>query len=267
MKETPKFRIAVTSDSHIGQQVASGGREKIDVFEQIMREMIAQQPNLIIFCGDATDHGLLNEAQQVARVFFLSHQEGIPIVAVLGNNDHSRPNGENTAELKRIFQDAGVSVLDGQALLFDNVGVTGVEGYAEVCDSTERELNFRDRHAESGSTILRDDIVRLRSGLQALRGKSNIVVLHYPPATTAQELSTIEGEPEVLQQRLVLGSNSIGREIIDHNKISLHKIVRVYHGHLDNGSSGGLLGDIPVRNGSILAREKRQSPLFVVEEI
>src|SRR5436305_1980482 len=83
----------------------------------------AQAADVLLLCGDLTDHGLPEEAQVLARELSVVH---VPMIAVLGNHDfESGKQDETSAVLKA----AGVTMLDGDACEIKGVGFAGVKGF------------------------------------------------------------------------------------------------------------------------------------------
>ena len=65
----------------------------------------------IVLCGDLTDLGLAEEARVLVKEMVPA--KSTPMVAVLGNHDYE--SGE-VDQVKGIFAEAGVTVLDGEAV-------------------------------------------------------------------------------------------------------------------------------------------------------
>jgi len=72
-----KLRIAATADIHYGKH--SRG-----VLHDALAE-ISQSADVLLFCGDLTDYGLAEEAEQL--VADIRSAVRIPMLAVLGNHD------------------------------------------------------------------------------------------------------------------------------------------------------------------------------------
>ena len=71
------IRLAAISDLHYGK--ASQGSL------QPLFANISDSADILVICGDLTDYGRLEEAQQLAQELKTSVR--VPIVAVLGNHD------------------------------------------------------------------------------------------------------------------------------------------------------------------------------------
>src|SRR5436305_3908227 len=110
-----KVRIAATADIHYGKH--SRGQLQ-DTFAEISRSA-----DVLLLCGDLTDFGLAEEADQL--VSDLRSAVHIPMIGVLGNHDFE--SGEQELVLK-VLDQAGVNMLDGDAIDVDGVGFAGVCG-------------------------------------------------------------------------------------------------------------------------------------------
>src|SRR3954470_14864034 len=84
----------------------------------------AQACDVLLLGGDLTDYGLPEEAHVLARE--LSGVK-VPLVAVLGNHDFESGKQD---EVFRILQNAGVTMLDGDACEVLGVGFAGTKGFA-----------------------------------------------------------------------------------------------------------------------------------------
>jgi uncharacterized protein len=91
------IRIAALADLHVGHADQSN---YADLFE-----MIAQDADMLLFCGNLTDHGLPEEAKVVQ---YLLRSCSILVLAVLGNHDYE----SNQAEaMKQLLLEAHVRLL------------------------------------------------------------------------------------------------------------------------------------------------------------
>src|SRR3954471_5788808 len=111
-----KIRIAAIADVHYGKH--SRGQLH-DVFSEISRAA-----DVLLLCGDLTDFGLAEEAEQL--VSDLRAAVRIPIVGVLGNHDFE--SGEHELVLK-VLDQGGVNMLNGDAMEVEGVGFAGVCGF------------------------------------------------------------------------------------------------------------------------------------------
>ena len=116
MTEKQVVRLAAVGDLHIKK--TSQGQL------QPLLAPVNEQADVLLLCGDLTDYGLPEEAQILAKE--LTSVVRIPIVAVLGNHDFE--SGQQV-EVCRILTEAGVKVLDGEAIEIAGVGFAGVKGF------------------------------------------------------------------------------------------------------------------------------------------
>jgi len=135
---------------------------------------IADSADVVLLCGDLIDYGLPEEAIILAKEIAAIK---IPALAVLGNHEFESGKQE---DVKRIFSDAGVMILDGDAHEVHGVGFAGVKGFAGGFG--ERALG------PWGEDIIKrfvheavDEALKLESALARLRSHQRIVLLHYSP--------------------------------------------------------------------------------------
>src|SRR5436190_9225566 len=110
------LRIAATADIHYGKH-SRGALH--DAFAEVSR--IA---DILLFCGDLTDYGLPEEAEELVADIRASLK--IPMLAVLGNHDFESGQSELVC---KVLDGAGVNVLDGQAIEIGGIGFAGVPGF------------------------------------------------------------------------------------------------------------------------------------------
>src|SRR5688500_16125537 len=96
-------RFAAVGDIHCKRDSAGQFRS---LFAQA-----AEAADALLLCGDLTDYGLPEEARVLVDELALA--SSVPIVAVLGNHDHESGHAD---EVRKILGDAGVHVLDGEAV-------------------------------------------------------------------------------------------------------------------------------------------------------
>ena len=95
--------------------------------EPSVREVLTRagrECDVLLLCGDLTDHGLVEEAQGLARE--IHSAVSVPVIAVLGNHDFE---GGKQDEIQRVLCDSGIRVLDGEATEVKGVGFAGVKGF------------------------------------------------------------------------------------------------------------------------------------------
>src|SRR5215471_2527965 len=110
------LRIAATADLHY----AKHSRGKIhDAFAEA-----SQSADVLLLCGDLTEYGLPEEAEELAAD--IRSAVRIPVVAVLGNHDYESGQPEMVA---KILDDTGVTMLNGEAVEIAGVGFAGICGF------------------------------------------------------------------------------------------------------------------------------------------
>jgi len=111
------LRIAATADLHYGKH--SRG-----VLHEAFAE-ISRSADVLLLCGDLTEYGLPDEAE--ALVADIRAAVRIPLVAVLGNHDFESGHPKL---LRRVLDDAGMNVLNAEAIEIAGVGFAGISGAA-----------------------------------------------------------------------------------------------------------------------------------------
>lgn len=236
--ENGSVRIAALADLHFGR-----------VAEPLLRQTLIQasrESDVMLLCGDLTDHGLPEEAHGLTRE--LRQVVGVPIVAVLGNHDFE--SGRAT-EVREILVAGGVNMLDGEACEIEGVGFAGIKGFAggfgkRALGSWGEEIIKQFVHEAVGEAL------KLEAALARLRHGPRIAVLHYSPI---QE--TVEGEPREIFP--FLGSSRL------EEPLARYPVDMVFHGHAHRGQpQGKTAGGVPVYNVSfsLLQRVFPERPPF-----
>ncbi len=185
--------------------------------------------DVLLLCGDLTDHGTVEEAQLFVRELGAVK---VPMVGVLGNHDFESNKQD---EVRHILSRAGVQVLDGDAIEVAGIGFAGVKGFAGGFD--QRML------APWGEPSIKAfvheavaEALKLDSALAKLRTPQRIAVLHYAPIR-----ATVENEPlEILP---FLGSSRL------EEPLNRYPLTAVFHGHAHHGTfEGRTRGQVPVYN-------------------
>jgi Icc-related predicted phosphoesterase len=222
MAKGGKLRIAATADIHYGKH--SKGKMQ-ELFTQVSREA-----DVLVLAGDLTDYGLREEAELLAADI-RAHLR-IPVIGVLGNHDFESGHAE---DVRKVLDDAGVTMLDGEATEIEGVGFAGVCGFGGGFG--RRMLNAW------GEPLIKafvqeaiDHALRLEQALGSLQTERRIVVLHYAPVR-----ATVEGEPAEIFP--FLGSTRL------EEPINRFRANAVFHGHAHNGTPDGTTAtQIPVYN-------------------
>ncbi len=208
---------------------------------------ISRSADVLLLCGDLTDYGLPEEAEEL--VADIRAAVRIPMLAVLGNHDFE--SGQSDLVCK-VLDDAGVNVLNGEAIEIAGVGFAGIAGFGGGFG--RRMLNAW------GEPLIKAFVqesiahaVRLEQALTKLQTERRIAVLHYSPIR-----ATLEGEdPEIFA---FLGSSRL------EEPINRFRVSAVFHGHAHNGILDGKTSTgIPVHNVSAPALRKTGKPYRIVE--
>ncbi|MFL6264254.1 MAG: metallophosphoesterase [Thermoanaerobaculia bacterium] len=218
-----------------------------------IRELLARagrECDVLLLCGDLTDHGLAEEARVLARD--LHSAVSVPVIAVLGNHDFE---GDQQVEITQVLCDAGVRMLDGEATEVAGVGFAGVKGF---CGGFGRRAlgPWGERIIKDFVREAVDEALKLESALARLRHKPRIAVLHYSPIQ-----GTVEGEP--VEIYTFLGSSRL------EEPLSRYPVQAVFHGHAHRGKAEGktALG-VPVYNVSLpLLRASHPERPFRIFEV
>jgi len=217
---------------------------------QPMLGRIGEVAEILLLAGDLTDYGLPEEARTLVREVMPVR---VPIVAVLGNHDYESGRQE---EISQILVDGGITVLDGDSIELNGVGIAGVKGFCGGFG--KRALG------PWGESVIKqfvhaalDEALKLEAALARLRTPNLIALLHYTPVP-----DTAEGEP--LEIFPFIGSSRL-EEPINRFPVSL-----VVHGHAHRGQlEGSTQSGVPVYNVSmpLLARMFPDRPAFRVFEV
>lgn len=242
MVEKQTVRLAAVGDLHT-KKTSQG----------VLAPLLApvnEQADVLLLCGDLTDYGLPEEAQILAKE--LSAVQ-VPIIAVLGNHDFE--SGQQ-GEVCRILADAGVKILDGEALEIEGIGFAGAKGFlggfGRGTLGAWGEIGVK-RFVQEAI----DEALKLEAALARLRTEQRVALLHYAPIQ-----ATVEGEP--LEIFPFLGTSRL------EEPLNRHPVNLVVHGHAHHGSlKGQTSAGIPVFNVALplLLRTFPDRPGFRVLEL
>jgi Icc-related predicted phosphoesterase len=220
-----EVRIAAVGDLHYG-------RLSPTVIHDLLAG-VSDRADVLALCGDLTDYGRADEAEALGRD--LRQYVRIPMVGVLGNHDLESNQAEQVTSHLR---DAGVVLLDGDAVELHGVGFAGVKGF---CGGFGR-------HALGswGEPVIKhfvqeavSEALKLEAALARLRTSARIVLLHYAPIA-----GTVDGEPAEIFP--FLGSSRL------EEPIGRYPVTAVFHGHAHRGQfEGRTAGGVPVYNVSL----------------
>lgn len=234
------MKVAAIGDLHVIEDSAAPYRQ---LFEEI-----AEAADVLLLCGDLTNFGKTAEAEILAED--ISHCP-IPILGVLGNHDYECGQPE---EVARILHDAGMTILDEQAVEIDGVGFAGVKGFIGGFGRGEL-APFGEPEIKAFVDIANNEARKLENALRSLRTEKMVAVLHYSPIA-----ETLEGEPIEIYQ--YLGSQRLA-DALDR----FENIAFAVHGHAHHGSYEGrtLRGTRVYNCAQFVLREKFGKPYTVLE--
>lgn len=216
--------MAAVGDLHVGTTRGE--------YESMFRQ-ISESADVLVLCGDLTNHGLSTEAQVLAKD--LASAAKLPTVAVLGNHDYEAGQAD---DIRKALTDAGVQVLDGDAREISGVGFAGVKGF---CGGFGRGTlsAFGEPGVKKFVQEAVDETMKLETALQQLRTPHRLAVLHYSPVR-----DTVEGEPPEIFP--FLGCSRL------EEPINRYQVTAAVHGHAHRGAPEGRTGSgIPVYNVAI----------------
>jgi Icc-related predicted phosphoesterase len=240
---THVLRVAALGDPHYSKN-SQGAL-------QPMLAQVSAAADVLVMCGDLTDYGLPDEARGLARE--LTNTVKVPVVAVLGNHDYESGKQD---EIRQILTDAGVTVLDGDAVEIKGIGFAGVKGFAggfgpRALGPWGEQIIKQFVHAAV------DEALKLEAALARLRTPRTVAVLHYSPVQ-----ATVEGEP--LEIYAFLGCSRLEEPLLR------YPVTAVFHGHAHRGQpEGRTRTGVPVYNVSmpLLARLYPERAPFRLLEI
>jgi Icc-related predicted phosphoesterase len=228
--ETRVMRIAAVGDFHCGGH--GDGTDLTDLFTDASRNA-----DVLLLLGDMTTHG---EPSQVRE--FTGYLTGveIPMLAVLGNHDHETDRSD---EVCGLLQEAGVRVLDGDAVEIDGVGFAGTKGFGGGF-GRHALTTFGERETKAFVEAGVAEELKLERALSGLRTDTRVVLLHYSPID-----GTLGDEPPQIWP--FLGSSRLL------SPIENYQATVVFHGHAHIGAPEARTpAGIPVYNVALPVLEK-----------
>ncbi len=237
-----RVRVGAVGDTHYN--VGSGG--SLQSYFQNVR----QHADVLLLCGDLTDHGLPEEAKALAADLAAVR---LPMVAVLGNHDYEAGKAD---EVTTILRGAGVEVLDGDAVMIGDIGFAGVKGFGGGFDRHMLQP-WGEPGVKDFARAAVDEALKLESALAKIRTHHRIVLMHYGPVR-----GTSDGEPPEIFP--FLGSSRL------EEPCNRYAATFVVHGHVHRGThEAKTSAGIPVYNVALplLRRLQPEGPALKVFEI
>ncbi|HET6408312.1 MAG TPA: metallophosphoesterase [Chthoniobacteraceae bacterium] len=241
--DSKTLRIAATGDLHYNR--TSKGRL------QALFAEASKSADVLLLCGDLTDYGHAEEAHVLAED--IQAHATVPVMAVLGNHDFETGHVE---EISRIFESAGVIMLEGECKEIGGVGFAGVcgfgGGFGRFMLNAWGEPLIKD-FAQEGV----NQAMKLERALARLQTPKRVVITHYAPVR-----DTVVGEdPEVFA---FLGSSRL------EGPLNRFNVAAAFHGHAHNGAAEGQSSNgVPIYNVSlpVLKRAQPEQPWFRLFEV
>jgi Icc-related predicted phosphoesterase len=109
------LRVAAIGDLHVQESDTAPYRE---LFTEV-----SAVADVLVLCGDLTNFGKTGEAEILAEDIRACT---VPVLGVLGNHDYECGQPDKVCE---ILHQAGMTVLDEQAVEIGGVGLAGVKGF------------------------------------------------------------------------------------------------------------------------------------------
>jgi Icc-related predicted phosphoesterase len=217
-----RVRIAAVSDLHCT-------RTSQGTFQPLFAQ-VNGRADVLVLCGDLTDHGLPEEAHVLARE--LAGSVKIPTLAVMGNHDYH--SGQHT-EVERILEGVGLQILDGDNCEVHGIGFAGVKGFGGGFGRHSLEA-WGEEAIKKFVYEAVEEALKLEKALARLSTSQRVAVLHYAPIQ-----ATVEGEPPPIFP--FLGSSRL------EEPVNRYQATVVLHGHAHHGSlEGKTATGVPVYN-------------------
>jgi len=238
-KKNGKYRVAAIADIHTHEQ-STGALSPI--FSEI-----AAKADVLVLCGDLTDHGRVPQAEILAQELKACT---IPVVAVLGNHDFETNHQD---KIKQILTDAKVTMLEDDPFIFGDVGFAGAKGFG---GGFENHMlgPFGEKPIKDFAHEAVNEALLLENALTRIQTKFKVVAMHYSPIK-----QTVVGEPPEIFP--FLGSSRLVEPIDNFN------VTVAFHGHAHFGTpEGKTQKGIPVYNVSMpLLLKHTKTPYRIIE--
>lgn len=243
-EDNVKVKIAAVADIHIRE---SDKGKWLEYFREVSR-----QADVLLICGDLTDTGDEGEAQVLSEELKACT---IPVVAVLGNHDYEK--GRHKL-IRQMVQSEEVHVLDGEAIVINNIGFAGVKGFGGGFDNHMLSM-FGEEAMKAFVQEAVDEALHLDRALARLDSDNEnikkIALLHYSPLK-----DTVVGEPEAIFP--FLGSSRLAEPLVR------RQVLAAFHGHAHIGQlEGKTPGGVRVFNVAkpVLIKAGYSQPYYLFE--
>lgn len=235
------MKIAALADIHVTERSHTK-------YQNILKD-ISKQADILLLCGDLTDHGLPAQAE-VLKAELQSCT--IPKIAVLGNHDYESGQEE---KVKEILRSGNLILLEDEEHIQDDVGFAGIKGFGGGFGKHMIGA-FGEKAVKEFVEEAIMEVEKLEVSLANIdHTKKRVLAMHYAPI-----VDTLAGEP--LEIFPFLGSSRF-EEVIDRYEVSA-----VFHGHAHYGShEGKTRNSIPVFNVAypLMQKQTPDKPYKIVE--
>jgi Icc-related predicted phosphoesterase len=241
-KSASSVRFAVVGDLHVTKDAAGSLRS---FFTQAV-----EAADALLLCGDLTDYGTAEEAKVLADEL---SGVPVPVVAVLGNHDFEAGTPEKVCEA---LKQAGVRMLDGEAVEIEGVGIAGAKGFAGGFGRGSLG-GWGEPAIKAFVQEALNEALKLESALAKLRTLRRIAMLHYSPIA-----GTVEGEPVDIYP--FLGSSRLEEPLLR------YPVDAIFHGHAHRGTlQARTVTGVPVYNVArpLLQRSRPGEPPYLLFEL
>jgi len=237
---TETITVAAIGDLHVTETSHNRFR---DMFAEI-----SEAADVLALAGDLNNFGKIKEAEILADDL---HACTIPVVGVLGNHDYECGQHEKVAE---ILCQAGMILLDDQAVVVEGVGFAGVKGFLGGFGRGEL-APFGEPAIKAFVDEAMNEARKLENALRSLRTERSVAVLHYAPIA-----QTLQGEP--IEIFPYLGTARLA-DAIDR----FEHVRAVVHGHAHHGTyEGRTMRGTPVYNcAQFVLRPQFGRPYALIE--
>lgn len=233
-------RLAAAADLHFGRS----SQGTLDGFVEAVN---ASAADLLLLAGDLTDFGLAEEAEGLARTLFPAIR--IPVVGVLGNHDYESDRADEVAS---ILREAGMTLLDGEAVEVAGIGIAGTPGFPGGFGRGSLGV-WGEPLVKAFARGSVAEALKLESALARLRTRAKVALLHYAPLA-----ATVEGEPREIYPWL--GSSRL------EEPLTRFEVAVAFHGHAHCGSpEGRTAGGAVVYNVSLPLLRREGAWLRLIE--
>lgn len=170
------LRIAGISDTHLDSQLTKKPRKGHLSYTDFQRavEDMSEYADVIIHCGDFTDHGDQKSLRHTAAIL---SQATKPVIGVLGNHDIEQDPSMATEILTN---ESNITLLEGNSItLYPNgepIGFVGIPGFKMFDGEMPRYINMPE---EDYQDLCDKQSSRFYEELPTLTNKNNISIFHF----------------------------------------------------------------------------------------